>query len=136
MHSTFNVLVVEDNPNVLDSLAIFVDHLPGSSTFCANSYLAAANLLNSLSRVDLLLCDVILRDEMDGIDVAELAVKMHPDIAVVLFSAERMSEIEGLADRYSFIRKPFGREEIMAHIDRAFLHLHPNQTIEDSRSDK
>jgi CheY-like chemotaxis protein len=125
MEKRFFVLVVEDDSDVLDALKLYVESFSNASLLSANGYLAAATWLNGMERIDLILCDVILRGEMDGIDVAELAVKMHPDIAVVLFSADPKSSIERLSDRYSFVRKPFGREEITQHIDKAFLRLRP-----------
>lgn len=121
----FYVLVVEDNPDVLDSLTLFVDALADAQIFTASGFLGAAAVIEEQLRIDLILCDVVFREEMDGIDVAELAVKLYPNVAVVLFSAEQQSDVEGLYGRYSFVRKPFGRDELNRHIDKAFLRLRP-----------
>jgi len=125
MKPSFYVLVVEDNPDVLDSLTLFVDALADAKIFTASGFLDAAAIIKEQPRIDLILCDVVFREEMNGIDVAELAVKLHPNVAVVLFSAEQKSDVEGLYGRYSFVRKPFGRDELNRHIDKAFLRLRP-----------
>lgn len=123
MDSQLVVLVVEDHPEVLASLILFVEIYEGAVVLSANSYVAAVKEITAAKRIDLLLCDVHLPGEMNGVDVAELAVANHPGIAVVIASADPPSEVSGLTDRYSFLRKPFGIEEMARHIDVAFLKL-------------
>jgi len=123
MNDRLVVLIVEDHPAVLDSLKLFVESLPEVHILAADSFLSAAVWINATKRIDLLLCDVLLPGAMDGIDVAEVAVNTHPDVAVVLLSADPMDQINGLTDRYSFAQKPFGCEAITQHIDSAFLRL-------------
>jgi DNA-binding NtrC family response regulator len=123
INKTLNVLIVEDHPDILDSLRTFLRSFPNVQVACASSFLPATALIAASDRLDLLLCDVFLRGEMSGIDVAEVAVTTHPDIAVVMLSAEPPETIEGLTERYSFAKKPFGGEEITHHIDTAFLKL-------------
>jgi len=123
MNSQLVVLIVEDHPAVLDSLKLFVESFPDVQILSADSFVSAAVWINATKRIDLLLCDVLLPGAMDGIDIAEVAVNTHSNIAVVLLSADPMDEIKGLTDRYSFLQKPFGREAITQHIDSAFLRL-------------
>jgi DNA-binding NarL/FixJ family response regulator len=123
MNDWLVVLIVEDHPAVLDSLKLFVESFPDVHILSADNFLSAAVWINAAKRIDLLLCDVLLPGAMDGIDVAEIAVNAHPDVAVVLLSADPMDEIEGLTYRYSFAQKPFGREAMTQHIDSAFLRL-------------
>jgi DNA-binding NarL/FixJ family response regulator len=123
MNGQLVVLIVEDHPAVLDSLKLFVESIPNVQILSADSFLSATMWINAAERIDLLLCYILLPGAMDGIDVAEVAIGTHPDIAVVLISADPADEIDGLTDRYSFEQKPFGREAITQHIDSAFLRL-------------
>jgi len=123
MNDRLVVLIVEDHPAVLDSLKLFVESFLDVEIHSADSFKAAAVCINALERIDLLLCDVLLPGVLSGVDVAETAVYSHPDVAVVLLSADPQDEIEGLTDRYSFLQKPFGRDAMTLHIDNAFLRL-------------
>jgi len=123
MNSRLVVLIVEDHPAVLDSLKLFVESFPDVEILSADSFTPAVAWINATPRIDLLLCDVLLPGAMDGLNVAEVAVDAHPNVAVVLLSADPQDEIEGLTDRYSFLQKPFGRDAVTQHIDNAFLRL-------------
>lgn len=119
MPSNLVVLIVEDHPEASASLKLMVEHRPGITVLSANGFLAAAIWINSAARVDLLLSEVLLTGEMSGVDIAELAVKTHALCAVVLFAAAAASSIEGLCDRYSFMRRPFKTSEVTDHVDKA-----------------
>lgn len=119
MRNNLVVLIVENHPEVSDSLKLLVEDRPGVTVLSANGFLASAIWINSAQRIDLLLCEMHLTGEMDGVDVAQLAVKTHPACTVVLFSTAAASTIEGLSDRYSFIRRPFKQTDVTDHVDRA-----------------
>lgn len=119
MRNNLVVLIVEDHPEVSDSLKLLIENRPGVTLLSANGYLASAMWINSSQRVDLLLCEVRLSGEMDGVDVADLAVKTHPTCTVVLFSNAAASTIEGLSERYSYVQRPFAESEVTDHVDRA-----------------
>ena len=118
------ILIVEDHPGVLDSIERMVEQWPHVDVFSAEGFIAAAVRINATERLDLLLSDIYFPGEMNGVDVADLAVKTHPEVAVVLFSADRRAEIPGMRDNYEFMQKPFDREQLMVHIDNAFSKLH------------
>jgi len=123
MNDRLVVLIVEDHPAVLDSLKLFVESFEDVQIYSADSFSAAVVCIDATAQIDLLLCDVLLPGMMNGLDVAEAAVNAHPNIAVVLLSADPPDEIPRLTGRYSFLRKPFGRDAITEHIDKAFLRL-------------
>lgn len=121
------VLVVEDRQKVVDlvdSLERLVEQWPNVDIHSAENFFTAAIWINSTQRIDLLLSDVLLPGEMSGIDIADLAVKTHPEVAVVLFSTDDCSGITGLRGKYEFVRKPFDREQLTVNIDNAFSKLH------------
>lgn len=121
MPSDLVVLIVEDHPAKSDSLNLLVENRPGVTVLAANGFLASAIWINGADRIDLLLCEVQLTGEMDGVDVAELAAKTHPQCTIVLFSRAAASTIEGLSDRYSFVRRPFKQTDVTDHVDRAVV---------------
>jgi len=117
------VLIVEDHPGVRDSVERLVEQWPNVDILSAENFFSAAIWINAVDHLDIILSDVVLPGEMTGVDVADVAVATHPNVAVVLFSADHISEIKGMRETYGFIRKPFGIEQLTMHIDKAFLRL-------------
>jgi DNA-binding NtrC family response regulator len=118
------ILIVEDH-SVRESLEQLVERRPNVDVISADNFFSAAIWINAVPRIDLLLCDFLLPGQMTGVDVADVAVLSHPAIAVVIISSDARSEIAGMRDTYAFIRKPFVGQQLSAHIDKAFLKLHP-----------
>lgn len=116
-------LVVEDHPGVRDTLEQMVESWARVDLLTANGFLGACTWITAAPAIDLLICDVDLPGEMTGIDLAEIAVKTFPGIAVVMISGFAQSEVPGFIDRYTFVRKPFSRWELLEHIDNAYMKL-------------
>lgn len=123
MLSNLIVLIVEDHPDIRQSLERVVVLWPAVRVFSADNFLSAAVWIHSVRKIDPLLCDVYLPGEMAGIDIAGLAVATHPDIVVVMTSTDRQSAVKGLIDRYKFVRKPFNRDDMDEQIDEAFIQI-------------
>ncbi len=118
---SLQVMIVEDHPGVLASVEALVESWQKVEITSAGDFMAAEIWIKALKRLDLLLCDVCLPNDMDGSKLAELVLASHPMAAVVLFSADLRSDIQGMSDRYSFLQKPFGRKELYCQIDDAFV---------------
>jgi len=123
------VLVVEDHPSVRDSIEWVVEQWPNVEILSADNFISAAIWIKATPRIDLLLADVRLPGQMGGVEVAQVAIASHPEIAIVLFSADHVSEVEGMQPNYEFVRKPFGVEQLTIHIDAAFLKLHSDSAL-------
>lgn len=123
MGRRLTVLIVEDHPGVRDTLERMVETWPNVDVLSANTFLSSAVLIHSAQHIDLLICDVCLPGEMSGVDVAEVATATHRDIAVVMISADAKVDVERMTNRYAFLRKPFGRNDLIEHMDRAFVQL-------------
>ncbi len=119
--STLQVMIVEDHPGVLASMEVMIESWQKVEITSVGDFMAATTWIKKLDRIDLLLCDVCLPSDMDGPDVAKLALAVYPMVAIVLFSADPRSDIQGMSDRYSFLQKPFGRDELLRQIDDAFI---------------
>lgn len=115
------VMIVEDHPGVLASMESMIESWHKVEITSAGDFTAAASWIKKLDQLDLLLCDACLPSDMDGPEVAKLALEVHPMVAVVMFSADLKSDIREMSDRYSFLQKPFGRDELFRQIDDAFV---------------
>lgn len=117
------VMVVEDCPGVRASIEAMVESWRAVEITAVGDFIAAISWIKTLERLDLLLCDVCLPGAMGGLEVAKAAMAFHPMVAVVMFSADLRSDIDGMSCCYSFLQKPFGRDALIMRIDDAFLRL-------------
>ncbi|RMD60967.1 MAG: response regulator [Alphaproteobacteria bacterium] len=121
---THTVLVVEDEPNIVDSLS-FLMKQAGFEVLVARDGDAAIRMMRS--RIpDLVLLDVML-PRRDGYDVCR-EIRAHPewrDVRIIMLSAkgrdlDRRKGLELGADAY--VTKPFSTRDIVARV-RALLGL-------------
>jgi len=77
-----SILIVDDEPSIL---SLLVEHLEGSGydAFGAGTAQQAIALLDGQQPVDLLISDFRLNDGMNGLMVAEAALRSLPDIKVL-----------------------------------------------------
>ncbi|MCM3257628.1 response regulator transcription factor [Paenibacillus lautus] len=113
MHRT--ILVVDDDPDIVDMLKLYLD-AEGYTTLAAFDGLAALEHLRS-QRVDLALFDIMM-PVIDGYQLLR-TIRQDYKIPVILVSAknQELDKITGLklgADDY--VSKPFSPMEVMARI--------------------
>jgi PAS domain S-box-containing protein len=119
--SALTVLVVDDEPHVLDLLKSYLEQAGMSvlSTPSAEQALA----LPQLDRAHVALLDIRLPGKLNGHELLRILNDRHPDMAKILMSgqAELDDAISGYAEQaFSFIKKPFGSlHEIRLLIERA-----------------
>jgi PAS domain S-box-containing protein len=110
------VLVVEDNEEVRHAV---VDMLTGWGyrVVAAENPDVAAAILERDSGFDLLFTDVVMPGSLSAIELAALAQRYRPQIAVLLTSgyARDLIPAEGQSD-YPLIAKPYRGEELMARL--------------------
>lgn len=102
-------LVVEDNQDLCDLFAGFVEELGFTVTSCYSAGAALAAL--SANRFDLLMADINLLDPIDGIALANDATARWPGIRIVLTSAYR-DALERARGLYPVLSKPFDFEDL------------------------
>jgi signal transduction histidine kinase/CheY-like chemotaxis protein len=110
------ILVVEDNKDV--RLAV-VDMLSGWGyrITAADSADAAADILEGDSAFDLLFTDVVMPGAMSAVELAELALRLRPTIAVLLTSGYARDLLpKGDGHDYPLIAKPYRGEELAAKV--------------------
>ena len=123
MDRKLQVLVVEDHAGVRDVLERMVESWADVDLISCNGFLGATQWMQQTAQIDLLLCDVCLPEGMSGIELAEIAVRTHPNVVIVMTSADARSSVPRFCDRYGFVRKPYGRDTLIKEIDQAFIEL-------------
>jgi DNA-binding NtrC family response regulator len=114
----FDVLVVEDD---LEQLSLLTEILAmgGYSVHGVSTAAEAIAILNS-ARVDLLVADIRLGDEMNGFELADLAQSIRPSLQVLFITGFTI----GLASRQraarpdaKILHKPFALDDLVNAAD-------------------
>jgi nitrogen-specific signal transduction histidine kinase/CheY-like chemotaxis protein len=108
------VLVVEDAPLVRKAVAKMLADL-GYSPITSGSAEEALILLESNSRVDLLLTDMVLPGGLDGAELAVAARRLRSALGVLYMSGyteKHVTDTVGEGGRSGFIAKPFSKAEL------------------------
>jgi PAS domain S-box-containing protein len=106
------VLLVEDEPEVRNVVTNFLNALGCKVTPATTAEMALTKLAGD-ERFDLLMSDIALGAGMRGTELAELARRRMPQLAVLLmsgFSSELLDP--GEASSPELLRKPFTRQEL------------------------
>lgn len=111
-----NVVVVDDDVAILDSLSMMLDF----EGYEVKSYVRGSEMLNALAcaKPDLILLDMWLAAE-DGREICKTLKQKEEtrDIPVIIMSASRFVEKEAISSGAdSFICKPFEIEEVITKI--------------------
>jgi DNA-binding NtrC family response regulator len=68
--------------------------------------------------VDVLFTDVNMPGDMDGLALAECVHQLHPNVELVVTSGKAVIADSALPDEGTFLRKPYGFEELTQAIER------------------
>ena len=111
--SAGTVLIVEDEPDVLDIACEIFDSL-GYDVLTAGDAPSALEVLKSGAPIDVLFSDVVMPRGMSGLDLARETSRLRPEIKILLASGYPMSTlpVQGLPDGVSFISKPYRWTEL------------------------
>ncbi|HET6433529.1 response regulator [Dyella sp.] len=112
------VLIVDDDPSVLETMRILLEGKGGFRVHGALGSHSAQRLLG-LVAPDVLIADVVLAGETTGIDVCEEALRMQPELALVVISADSRADAAVMPRGSVYLRKPFGGVELLGAIDAA-----------------
>jgi PAS domain S-box-containing protein len=104
---TGRILVVEDDPDVLDTVVASVTKL-GYRTVAARDGDEALAMLDGPEPLDLLFTDIAMRKGMNGIQLAHRARELHPNLRVLLTSGCGFPDSADIANqRFPILRKPY-----------------------------
>ena len=102
------VLIVDDNPGVLETLAAGFPMF-GLEVLTADGYQQAMHILRSDERVDLLLSDVVMPGDETGIYLAREARRVRPGLPVLLmtgYAFDLLQELGSVKNEFEVIAKP------------------------------
>ncbi len=101
------ILIVEDEPSLLELLSFYLTTKLGWEVVAADSGAAALQAFE-VGKFHILLADVDLGDELDGIEVARRLRNQDPPLKVVMMSGEPKNEAKVReAEVGAFMAKPF-----------------------------
>jgi PAS domain S-box-containing protein len=104
------VLLVEDNPDVADVATGLLESL-GHHVRVAVNAAAALSAMQEGPPPDLVLSDIVMAGELDGVGLARLLRERHPDLPILLATGYSQAA-EHLASEFRILRKPYGLEEL------------------------
>jgi len=119
------VLVVDDDQAVLETMQILLEGHGGFHVHCAKGSLGANACFSAHAHLDAIIADVLLAGETTGIDLCNLGRRLHPQVGLVVISADPHVEMEGLPKNSVYLRKPFGGNELFAAIEQAQVLAQP-----------
>ncbi len=120
MDTNKTVLIVDDDVRVLESIDLLVSMAEGFQSIRALGSAGAASHLKN-AHIDVIVADVILAGSMTGIDICRKAIEHHPDIAIVVITADNEVNRSDIPERWVFLRKPFGGEQLLEAMDQAMV---------------
>jgi len=104
------ILLVDDEPDLLRVTRQWLASLGYTVTALSNAQ-EAARLLGEQA-FDALVSDVVMPCEINGIMLADMAVKHRPDIAIVLISGFADDLAGQRLEQYRLLDKPFGKQQL------------------------
>jgi PAS domain S-box-containing protein len=103
------VLLVEDNPEVAGATTALIEQL-GYQVRAVSNARAALAMINR-NGIDLVVTDIVMAGEMDGLGLARAIREHHPELPVILVSG--YSEAASGADKdFIMLRKPYQLTEL------------------------
>jgi two-component system response regulator AtoC len=120
-----HVLVADDEPNMRRVLAAMLER-QGLEVHSASGGTEAAALLAG-QEMDLVITDLRMGEDMDGMDLLRHAQNVAPDVPVVLVTAHGSVDtaVEAMKlGAFDFVMKPFEQEEITAIVKKALKAAH------------
>ena len=119
--STLNVLVVEDDNDLRDTVVTLIQLLGYQVVEAADTDIAK-QILEGDAQVDLLFSDVITPGNFDGVELARWAVARRPDLKVLLTTGYD-DDPDRIGEHYAPLNvlfKPYQRGELASALTNAF----------------
>ncbi|MEA2048282.1 MAG: response regulator [Campylobacterota bacterium] len=130
------ILIVEDESIVAMEIKNYIDKL-GYNVIDTCSNAKDAQHVISEQKIDIILMDICIKGEVDGIDTALSIKKSYPDIEIIFLTAhlddyhvDRAIEVNPTA----YLSKPFHREELRVFLKIALRRI--NKVSHSNESNK
>ncbi|MBL7746059.1 MAG: LytTR family transcriptional regulator DNA-binding domain-containing protein [Chitinophagaceae bacterium] len=149
MPERIHVMIVEDESIVAMDLAAGLEHDGYVVAGIADNYEEAVKMFSAV-QVDILLMDIHIHGDKDGVDTATALMKIRPVPLIYLTAFTDAATIERVkhTNPSAFLTKPYNIENVRIAIDLALHHFAeakpvaatgkvlPIQPVADKRSDK
>ena len=114
----YRILLVEDENLIRVTLAEMLEEA-GYVVVEAATGDEACSLMHGLNGFDVLLTDIQMPGQADGIDVAHKFQAQHPNAPVVFMTGrpDMMSRVGQLTNSEAFLRKPFRPRQMLDALD-------------------
>ena len=109
----FVVLVVDDDPDTLESVAFLISEAFGCRVLRASSVIYALRMIDSGSRVDLVFSDVVMPG-VDGLTFADQVRRRRPELPFVLVTGRSDVVDASLNAGWVALLKPYTVETLKA----------------------
>ena len=113
------VLIVDDEPSYRDSLALILSHEKYEVRTAIDSRTARDTLDDFMP--DVLIVDWMLRDKMNGIEVAELLLEVNPKMQTIVITGYPTTELAAQVEKLhaaQMLIKPFGFDRLLAALEK------------------
>jgi PAS domain S-box-containing protein len=121
VHGGGTVLVVDDETELLEIAHAYLTEM-GYSAMRADNTASALNTLALHKEINLMITDVIMPGGMNGVELANKARELIPELKVIYSSgypSDALVERSGTSVDGPLLRKPYQRAEFEAMIERA-----------------
>ncbi len=117
--SNKKILIVDDEPSILNLLSAFLEQY-GINITTSQSADEALTLLAE-QQFDLILSDILMPGNIDGIEFAEKTRILYEDTPIILMSSytDRMLANRPNLESFSLITKPFKKKELLSQMHNA-----------------
>jgi CheY-like chemotaxis protein len=112
------ILLVEDNPQVADIAASLLNER-GHTTIRVSNAHDALGLLSSGLTFDLVLTDLVMPGERDGIDLAHSVRERWPTLPVLLATGYSKAASRATGEGFTLLTKPYEPDALMVAIQQA-----------------
>jgi two-component system NtrC family sensor kinase len=103
---TGKILLVEDNPNVAEVTTAYLQQL-GYQVNNVASARAALAVLQTESKIDLVISDIVMPGGMSGLDLADAIREKFPGLPVVLTTGYSASAQDAVREGIDVLQKPY-----------------------------
>lgn len=130
------ILIVEDDPDVADYMKRCFEQA-GYAVLGPAITAHQAVTLAAATTPDMLVSDIKLSGEMDGIDLCKY-ISTHYNIPVLLISGYHVTTIREynlLSTRCVFLEKPFTEQELLQRVSDALNETHAQNRLKETQSE-
>lgn len=130
-----NILIVEDDPMIAESLQDILECLEHSVGHVADNAESALQFLSE-ARPDLIMLDIQLKGGMDGIALADLIKEKYniPFIFTTAFADKESISRASDMGPFGYVVKPYGMEDIHAALEVALRNFNVLQQLKQSQT--